>query len=175
MLNFERASLTQKLTSMCLLATASALLVAYLAFALDPGRSITAAPKRMELAALAKVAAANSLDALQFNDRRLAGQVLAALQEKSNLRSAVLYDRKGRPFAAWRAAGSRSRRAARRCAELGPADLREANRQGSRPWLPAMRVYLPVGDAAGDGRRPARSCSKPTCCRCGSSCCARWA
>ena len=33
MLNFERASLNRKLTSMCLLAASSALLVAYLAFA----------------------------------------------------------------------------------------------------------------------------------------------
>jgi signal transduction histidine kinase/DNA-binding response OmpR family regulator/HPt (histidine-containing phosphotransfer) domain-containing protein len=142
MLNFERASLTQKLTSMCLLATASALLVAYLAFACTQVADHRRA-ESMELTALAKVAAANSLDALQFNDRRLAGQVLAALQEKSNLRMAVLYDRKGRPFASWRAPGADAA-APPPLPGLGQPDLLDANRQGSRPWLPVMRVYVPV-------------------------------
>jgi hypothetical protein len=59
MLNFERASLTQKLTSMCLLATASALLVAYLAFAWTQVADHRRA-ESMELTALAKVAAANN-------------------------------------------------------------------------------------------------------------------
>jgi signal transduction histidine kinase/DNA-binding response OmpR family regulator/HPt (histidine-containing phosphotransfer) domain-containing protein len=149
MLNFERASLTQKLTSMCLLATASALLVAYLAFAwtsvLDHRRT-----ENTQLTALAKVAAANTLDALQFNDHRLAGQVLAALQEKSNLRSAVLYDRKGLPFASWRATGPDTA-APPPLPEFGPAGLLEANRQGSRPWMPVMRVFVPVGGEAATG------------------------
>ena len=91
MLNFERASLTQKLTSMCLLATASALLVAYLAFAfssvLDHRRA-----EQMELTTLAKVAAANSLDALQFNDRRLAGQVLAPAKSLDQMGRIVFND-----------------------------------------------------------------------------------
>jgi signal transduction histidine kinase/DNA-binding response OmpR family regulator/HPt (histidine-containing phosphotransfer) domain-containing protein len=150
MLNFERASLTQKLTSMCVLAAASALLVAYLAFAwtsvLDHRRT-----ENTELTALAKVAAANTLDALQFNDHRLAAQVLAALQEKSNLRSAVLYDRKGLPFASWRSAGAGTAAPPPPLPELGPAGLLDANRQGSRPWMPAMRVYVPVGADAATG------------------------
>jgi signal transduction histidine kinase/CheY-like chemotaxis protein/HPt (histidine-containing phosphotransfer) domain-containing protein len=144
---------------MCLLATASALLVAYFAFAWTQVADHRRA-ESMELAALAKVAAATSLDALQFNDRRLAGQVLAALHEKSNLRSAVLYDRKGRPFASWHAPGAHAAAPASAAPagspEPAPDDLLEANRQGSRPWLPVMRVWVPVGDeqaadAAGAG------------------------
>jgi len=150
MLNFERASLTQKLTSMCVLATASALLVAYLAFAwtqvTDHRRT-----ENTELTALAKVAAANTLDALQFNDHRLAGQVLAALQEKSNLRTAVLYDRKGLPFASWRATGPDMAAPLPPLPEHGQAGLLDANRQGSRPWMPVMRVYVPVGGDAATG------------------------
>jgi signal transduction histidine kinase/CheY-like chemotaxis protein len=152
MLNFERASLNRKLTSMCLLAASSALLVAYLAFAcgtvLGHRRTQTA-----QLAALADVTAANSLDALQFDDRRLAGQILAALRAGGDLEAAVLYDRHGHPFAAWRTARARAGVELRDLPDLpdlGPAALLEAERQGSRPWLPSVRVYRAVG-ADGNG------------------------
>ncbi|WP_036173799.1 response regulator [Massilia sp. 9096] len=161
MLNFERASLNRKLTSMCLLAASSALLVAYLAFAcgtvLDHRRAQNA-----QLAALAAVTAANSLDALQFEDRALAGQILAALGNAGGLESAVLYDRRGHPFAAWRAAGARARarvdadlRGVPELPDLSPAALLEAGRQGSRPWLPSMRVYRAVGTDAAAAAAPA--------------------
>ncbi|MGB9109298.1 MAG: hypothetical protein WCC39_11490, partial [Telluria sp.] len=72
---FARSSLSQKLTIMCLLSAASALLVAYAAFA-----TATVAEHRRheaaELGALAQVLARSSQDALQFNDRKLAGQIL---------------------------------------------------------------------------------------------------
>jgi signal transduction histidine kinase/DNA-binding response OmpR family regulator/HPt (histidine-containing phosphotransfer) domain-containing protein len=163
----ERSSLNQKLTSMCLVSAASALLVAYLAFAvssvLDHRRAET-----MQLSALAGVVAANSLDALQFNDRRLAAQVLAALQVQRNLGAAVLYDSKGRVFASWRAqpgdsgnssgsgaaAALASLSSAAFASSLEPlpgldaASLADANDRGGLPWLRAMRVYRAVGNEA---------------------------
>jgi len=157
MLNFERASLNRKLTSMCLLAASSALVVAYLAFAcgtvIDHRRTQSA-----QLAALANVTAANSLDALQFEDRRLAGQILAALRDARDLETAVLYDRRGHPFAAWRtdAAGAGANlRDLPDLPDLAPAALLEAARQGSRPWLPSMRVYRAVDADGSDAAAPA--------------------
>jgi two-component system sensor histidine kinase/response regulator len=148
---FARSSLSQKLTIMCLLSAASALMVAYGAFA-----TATVAEHRRheaaELGALAQVLARSSQDALQFNDRKLAGQILAASQERPGLIAAVLYDRKGRPFAAWRAEGSDGSegKQADSLPELGPEALDEATRAASRPWLPSMRIYRPVTlDAAG--------------------------
>jgi methyl-accepting chemotaxis protein len=158
MLNFERASLNRKLTSMCLLAASSALLVAYLAFAcgsvLDHRRTQGA-----QLAALAGVTAANSLDALQFNDRRLAAQILAALRDAGDLQMAVLYDRRGHPFAVWRAAGAdldkHDARDLPDLPDLSAAALADANLDGARPWLPSMRVYRAVGAAGGDANEAA--------------------
>ena len=88
---FERSSLSQKLTTMCLLSAASALVVAYYAFVTT---SVTAHRRNeaAELSALAQVLARSSLDALQFNDRKLAAQILSAAQERPALVAAVLYD-----------------------------------------------------------------------------------
>jgi len=153
MLNRERSSLNQKLTSMCVVAAASALLVAYLAFAVSSVLAHRRA-EAMQLSALAGVVAANSLDALQFNDRRLAGQVLASLQVQRSLGAAVLYDRKGRVFAAWRAPQREGADATPDGAAaveppplpgLDAAALEQANLQGSLPWLRAMRVYRAIG------------------------------
>ncbi|QJD98658.1 response regulator [Massilia forsythiae] len=98
---FARSSLNQKLTGICLTAAASALLVAYLAFAVTSVLGHLQA-QRLQLATLAGVVSANSLDALRSKDRRLAFQVLATLREQDNVTLAVLYDRNGRPFADWR-------------------------------------------------------------------------
>jgi two-component system sensor histidine kinase/response regulator len=151
--NFAHSSLNQKLTSMCLLASASALLVAYLAFAVGSVLAHRHA-QTVQLSALAGVVAANSVDALAFNDRRLATQVLAALQVQDNLGSAVLYDSKGRVFASWRAAhrdsaagGAAAAAAAdsEPLAGLDPAAIDQANAQGRLPWLRAMRLYRTIG------------------------------
>jgi signal transduction histidine kinase/CheY-like chemotaxis protein/HPt (histidine-containing phosphotransfer) domain-containing protein len=143
---FARSNLSQKLTIMCLLSAASALLVAYAAFA-----TVTVAEHRRhetaELGALAQVLARSSQDALQFNDHRLAGQILAASQERPALIAAVLYDRKGRPFAAWRAQGSDGSQLDS-LPDLHPEALDAATRAASRPWLPSMRIYRPVTLAA---------------------------
>ena len=145
MLNFERASLNQKLTSMCLLATAGALLVAYCVFAwntvLDHRRA-----ESTQMAALAAVVAADSVHALRANDRTLATTMLAALGAKDNLNTALLYDRKGRLFASWRIPG-----AGKVLPDAVPQDvesLRSANRSENHPWLPTLRVWYAV-DADG--------------------------
>jgi len=143
---FERSSLSYKLTTMCLLSAASALLIAFVAFAL----ASVAEHRRNEAAglnALALVLARSSQDALQFNDRKLAAQILSAAQERPALEAAVLYDRKGRPFAAWRAEGSESAPLAT-LPDLDQDALEEATRAASQPWLPSMRVYRQVAPDA---------------------------
>jgi signal transduction histidine kinase/DNA-binding response OmpR family regulator/HPt (histidine-containing phosphotransfer) domain-containing protein len=144
---FARSSLSQKLTIMCLLSAASALLVAYAAFA-----TATVAEHRRheiaELGALGQVLARSSQDALQFNDRKLADQILAAAQERPALLAAVLYDRKGRPFAAWRAEGSEGKHLDS-LPDLSEEALAAATRSASRPWLPSMRIYRQVALDAG--------------------------
>jgi signal transduction histidine kinase/DNA-binding response OmpR family regulator/HPt (histidine-containing phosphotransfer) domain-containing protein len=144
---FERSSLNQKLTSICVLSAASALLVAYTVFAttsvFEHRRNEAA-----ELGALAQVLARSSQDALQFNDRKLAAQILAAAQEKPELAAAVLYDRKGHPFASWRAAGNDGAEPAS-LPDLSQDALDEATRSAGRAWLPAMRVYRQVALDAG--------------------------
>jgi two-component system sensor histidine kinase/response regulator len=144
---FARSSLSQKLTIMCLLPAASALLVAYAAFA-----TATVAEHRRhetaELGALAQVLARSSQDALQFNDRKLAGQILAAASARPALQAAVLYDRKGRPFAAWRAEGSESAHLDS-LPDLSQEALTAATQAAGRPWLPSMRIYRQVALDAG--------------------------
>lgn len=145
---FERSSLSYKLTTMCLLSAASALLIAFLAFAL----ASVAEHRRNEAAglnALALVLARSSQDALQFNDRKLASQILSAASARPALVGAVLYDRKGRPFAAWRVEGSESVQLDS-MPDLGQEALDEATRAASQPWLPSMRVYRQVGPDGGD-------------------------
>jgi signal transduction histidine kinase/DNA-binding response OmpR family regulator/HPt (histidine-containing phosphotransfer) domain-containing protein len=143
---FERSSLSQKLTTMCLLSAASALVVAYFAFVTT---SVTEHRRNeaAELSALAQVLARSSQDALQFNDRKLAAQILSAAQERPALVAAVLYDAKGRPFAAWRAEGADSVQLSI-LPELGKDALEEATRAASRPWQPSMRVYRQVAPGA---------------------------
>jgi len=139
---FARSSLSQKLTIMCLLSAASALLVAYAAFA-----TATVAEHRRhetaELGALAQVLARSSQDALQFNDRKLAGQILAASSARPALIAAVLYDRKGRPFASWRAQDNESTHLDS-LPDLQQEALDAATGAASRFWLPNMRIYRQV-------------------------------
>ncbi|MBW8900543.1 MAG: response regulator [Massilia sp.] len=152
MQNLERSSLNRKLTTMCLLAAASALLVAYFAFAVATVGGQRRA-ERQELDALAAVLAQASLDPIQFNDRRLATQLLAALAARPHLASAVLYDHKGQPFAEWHASG-RAAGPDDALDGLDPDTLAAAADAGSRPWRPVLRVYrVIVGTPAdADGR-----------------------
>ena len=102
MLNFERSSLNQKLTIMSLMSAATALLVVFGAFTVTSVVNHRS-DEGMQLSSFAGVIGANSVDALQFNDRALARHTLAALRAKLEISRAVLYDRHGQPFAAYRA------------------------------------------------------------------------
>ncbi|SDC90978.1 Signal transduction histidine kinase [Massilia sp. PDC64] len=156
MQTLERSSLNRKLTSMCLQAAASALLVVYVAFALA---TVTGERReeRQELEALAAVLAQGGLDAVQFNDRRLATQLLAALEARRGLASAVLYDRKGQPFAVWHAPGHDAAGPVEALGGLDADTVAAAADAGSRPWLPVLRVYRMLGspvDAEGRALPP---------------------
>jgi len=151
MLNLERSSLNGKLTSMCLRAAASALFVAYVAFA----AATVFGQRRAEtqaLDALAAVLAPGALDAVQFNDRPLAIQLLATLQARPGIARAVLYDRTGRPFAVWpvpEATQQVTQQVTQEAAldGVGPDALAAAADAANRPWLPRLRVYHALGSA----------------------------
>jgi signal transduction histidine kinase/DNA-binding response OmpR family regulator/HPt (histidine-containing phosphotransfer) domain-containing protein len=146
MLNFERSSLNQKLTIISLLSTGTALLFVFVAFAAasminhrhDEG---------MQLSSFAGVVGTNSVDALLFNDRNLAQNTLAALKAKDEIAGAVLYDRKGKPFAQYWAPGHAvDPVAASPLPGVDADDLAAANLDGSRFWSPRMRLYRAVNN-----------------------------
>ncbi|WP_313178096.1 response regulator [Massilia sp.] len=144
--NFQRSSLNRKLTMMSLLSTGSALAFVFVAFAVASvlnGRK----DESMQLSSLAGVVAANSADALVFNDRSLAGALLAALTAKEEISSAALYDRKGRLFASWQSPGHAAAAPAPSLDAFDEAALNEASLAGSRIWSPRMRLYRPVTSA----------------------------
>ncbi|MEW6025435.1 MAG: response regulator [Pseudomonadota bacterium] len=144
--NFQRSSLNRKLTMMSLLSTGSALAFVFVAFAVASvlnGRK----DESMQLSSLAGVVAANSADALVFNDRSLAGALLAALTAKEEISSAALYDRKGRLFASWQSPGHAGEAPAPHLDAFDEAALNEASLAGSRIWSPRMRLYRPVTSA----------------------------
>jgi len=143
MANLERSSLNRKLTMMSLLSTGSALLIVFVAFALASvhhGRN----DESMQLSSLAGVVATNSADALVFNDRSLAGALLAALKSKEEISSAALYDRQGKLFAAYRSPAHAAEEPPPALAAFDDAALAEANLAGARLWSPRMRLYRPV-------------------------------
>ncbi|MEW6370728.1 MAG: response regulator [Pseudomonadota bacterium] len=143
MANFERSSLNRKLTMMSLLSTGSALVIVFIAFALASvhnGRK----DEFMQLSSLAGVVATNSADALVFNDRSLAGALLAALKAKEEISSAALYDRKGKLFAAYRSPSHANEEPAPALEAFDDAALAQANLVGARLWSPRMRLYRPV-------------------------------
>jgi signal transduction histidine kinase/DNA-binding response OmpR family regulator/HPt (histidine-containing phosphotransfer) domain-containing protein len=146
MLNFQRSSLNQKLTIISLLSTATALLVVFVAFAVTSVLNHRK-DEGMQLSSFAGVVGTNSVDALLFNDRQLARKILAALGAKEEISAAVLYDQKGKAFASYLAPGEPE--AASDHAALDGFDdaaLAEANRAGSRFWLPRMRLYRAVNN-----------------------------
>ncbi|MGB9109254.1 MAG: ATP-binding protein, partial [Telluria sp.] len=59
---------------------------------------------------------------------------------------AILYDHKGRPFAAWRAEGAEGAEhtAPDSLPDLGQEALTQATQAAGRPWLPSMRIYRQV-------------------------------
>jgi two-component system sensor histidine kinase/response regulator len=175
---FERSSLNTKLTIMALMSAATALLLVFAVFA------VTSVLKHrkdegMQLSSFAGVIGTNSVDALQFNDRALARNTLAALRAKVEISRAALYDRHGQPFASYQAGQPRSaaplpavpapaplaeahgkpkgkgreRTGARAPqpapAGIDPAALADANVRGHQFWSTRMRLYQPIGNGAG--------------------------
>jgi len=164
MLNFERSSLSRKLTIVSVLTTGSALLLVFLAFAITSVLTHTG-EERKQLVSLADVIGANSIAPLLYADRATAAQALAALEVMDDVRQAVLYDRNGQPFAvlprsvsAWPDAPSVAASAAASAAPTGPAPVIEpltamhlsriaegfSEERSGPPWAPRLRIYRPV-------------------------------
>jgi two-component system sensor histidine kinase/response regulator len=143
--NFARSSLYRKLTTMSLLSTGVALACVFVAFTVASvlnGRE----NEGRQLSSLAGVVAANSADALVFNDRSLARTLLASLEAKGEISRAVLYDRKGKLFAAYSAPAHAGEEPA---AVLDPGDesAPAASLETGRVWSPRMRLVRGVAGA----------------------------
>ncbi|WP_312510693.1 response regulator [Massilia sp.] len=146
--NFERSSLNQKLTLISLLTTATTLLFVFVAFAVTSvvnGRQAEA----MQLASFARVIGAASAADLMLVDRDKASSTLAALGTQRCISAAVLYDRFGRPLAAY---GSQARAdaALQALESVEPDALARINRDGAKLLKRYMRVVQEVrhGDIA---------------------------
>jgi two-component system sensor histidine kinase/response regulator len=152
---FERSSLNTKLTIMALMSAATALLLVFAVFA------VTSVLKHrkdegMQLSSFAGVIGTNSVDALQFNDRALARNTLAALRAKAEISRAALYDRHGQPFASYQAGQRRSAAPVPAVAAAAPAvdapgkpKGKARERAGARAPQPAPAVVaatLPAQD-----------------------------
>jgi signal transduction histidine kinase/DNA-binding response OmpR family regulator/HPt (histidine-containing phosphotransfer) domain-containing protein len=143
--NFARSSLYRKLTTMSLLSTGVALACVFVAFTVASvlnGRE----NEGRQLSSLAGVVAANSADALVFNDRSLARTLLASLEAKDEISRAALYDRKGKLFAAYSAPAH----AGEDPAPVLDADdvaTAGANLEAGHLWSPRMRLVREVAGA----------------------------
>eukprot|EP01133_Synstelium_polycarpum_P020911 gene20911-25107_t len=144
MFNFQRSSISQKLTMISVLSSGCALLLVFVAFALtsvlshkdDEGRQLLAVP-------------------LLAGKPAQAEEVLAALAARDEIAQAALFDRGGRLFALYRAPQHDQATAA--AEDLDPALLAElgaqAVTQGAGSTLaPAMRLYRPVYGPAAEGQ-----------------------
>ncbi|WP_332879662.1 ATP-binding protein, partial [Massilia sp. S19_KUP03_FR1] len=144
MLNLERSSLKQKLTIMSLKSAATALLVVLVAFAVTLVRDHRSGAAR-QLASLAGVIGANSVSALQANDRALANNSLAALRTNADIARAVLYDRRGAPLAAYRAGQPEAPPVAE---PAPPAPGKARGKPHARAATPAQLATAPALDDA---------------------------
>ncbi|WP_426197540.1 response regulator [Massilia sp. DWR3-1-1] len=148
MLKFARCSLNQKLTIISFLSTGTALLVVFIAFAV-----VSVANHRkdeaMQLSSFAGVIGANSVHALQFNDRAAAQTTLSALKAKEEIAGAILFDRHGKVFARY-VAPDHGDDVFTDVDDIGldAASLASANLGGRALWNTRMRLYREIG---GDG------------------------
>jgi signal transduction histidine kinase len=148
MLNFERSGLSQKLTIISVLTTGCALLLVFAAFAVASILSHTS-EERKQLTSLADVIGASSVASLLYSDRPTAEQALAALAVKGDITRAALFDRDGKPFAAYPVLADPAPEAldglegldAVRLRQLASGELAE---RGGPPWAPVLRLYRPV-------------------------------
>ncbi|QOL49435.1 response regulator [Massilia litorea] len=146
MLNSARSSLYRKLTTMLMLSTGVALACVFVAFTVASVLNGRANEGR-QLSSLAGVVAANSADALVFNDRSLARTLLASLEAKGEISQAALYDRKGKLFAAYSAPAHAGGDPAATLETIDEETLALANLDTARLWSPRMRLYRQVAGA----------------------------
>ena len=144
--NFERSSLNQKLTIISLLSTATALLFVFAAFA---ATSVANHRKEaaIQLRTFAQVIAASSADYLLLRDSARARNALGALAAKSDIASAILYDRDGKSFAQYLAASDSPAEDPVRPEALDGTDadaLAAANAKAQVLLSRRMRLYQPV-------------------------------
>jgi two-component system sensor histidine kinase/response regulator len=145
MMNFERASLNQKLTAIAVCSTTTALVLVFAAFA-----ATTVLEHRkdeaMQLSAYAGVIGGVSAGALGARNRDAAEATLAALQAKEEISNAILYDRKGKPFARYLPPGRSEAFESTTASAVPPDDdaLAVANRDAAAFWTTHMRVYRAV-------------------------------
>lgn len=93
-------SIRQKLQTIVMTTSATALLVASVVFALFD-RSTFLQAKTQDLIAAAKMVGSNSTAALTFGDAQSAGEILSALRAKQNVTHACIYDKNGKIFATY--------------------------------------------------------------------------
>jgi signal transduction histidine kinase/DNA-binding response OmpR family regulator len=103
---FRDISIKRKLIGIIMVTSTVALLLAcftFLAYELVTYRKTVT----QQLTTLAQIVAESSTAALAFDDRRSAGETLAALRAEPNLVAACIYTKDGRPFATFERVGSR--------------------------------------------------------------------
>ena len=154
MFNFQRSSISQKLTMISVLSSGCALLLVFVAFALTSVLSHKD-DEGKQLLSLAGVIGAASAAPLLAGKPAQAEQVLAALAARDEIAQAALFDRGGRLFALYRAPQHEQATAA--AEDLDPALLADlgaqAVTQGAGSTLaPAMRLYRPVYRPAAEGQ-----------------------
>ncbi|MCA1248375.1 response regulator [Massilia sp. MS-15] len=136
---FARSSLNQKLTTISLFSTATALVFVFTVLA----AASVASQRRdaaAQLSALAEVIAAGSADHLLLRDRPRAQAALAALAGKRDISAAALYDRHGQVFAQYRA-GASNRPISPVLDGIDGAALAAANAAGQHLLARHLRVY----------------------------------
>jgi two-component system sensor histidine kinase/response regulator len=144
--NFARSSLYRKLTTMSLLSTGVALVCVFVAFTVASSLNGRDNESR-QLSSLAGVVAANSADALVFNDRTLARTLLASLEAKGEISRAALYDGKGKLFAAYNAPAHAGEEPAATLDAVDESALALANLETAHLWSPRLRLYREVAGA----------------------------
>jgi len=144
MFNFKHSGLSQKLTTISIISTGSALLLVFLAFAVTSVLSHTE-DERKQLISLADVIGVNSVSALLFVDSKQAEQNLAALAVKDDIVQAALFDREGKLFARYTAPGRSPSDLPNLGAEqLGQIAANPINERSGSLLAPGVQLYRPV-------------------------------
>ena len=146
MFNFQRSSISQKLTMISVLSSGCALLLVFVAFAMTSVLSHKN-DEGKQLLSLAGVLGAAGATPLLAGKQAQAEQMLAALQARDEIAQAALFDRGGRLFALYRAPQHDERLAAPE--DMDPAlladmALQPVTQATGSTLAPAMRLYRPV-------------------------------